>query len=314
MLADSDGTRPLSGVPAGGLTSWERPGGVPPTGNEGQLPRIEDGPLRGPPNRPVPAQRPWLNLLLFVATVATTSLFVSPVYSACLMAILTAHEFGHYLAARYHGVPASLPYFIPAPFLFGTMGALIRMSPLIPNRRALFDIGAAGPLAGVVLAIPITLIGVILSERVPQDPDMPGILLGDPLLFKFFERLVFGTGDEGMVLMLHDVGFAGWVGLFVTALNLIPIGQLDGGHVAYAVFGRHSVRVAWVAFASLLAFSIANGAQYALLLVLLFLTGIRHRPTLQDSLPIGAARVRAAIVLLIVFVLCFIPIPIVIPG
>ena len=143
---------------------------------------------------------------------------------------------------------------------------------------------------------------------------MPGILLGNPLLFKFFERLVFGTGDEGMVLMLHDVGFAGWVGLFVTALNLIPIGQLDGGHVAYAVFGRHSVRVAWVAFASLLAFSIANGAQYALLLVLLFLTGIRHRPTLQDSLPIGVARVRAAIVLLVVFLLCFIPIPIVIPG
>ncbi|MDE0102787.1 MAG: site-2 protease family protein [Bryobacterales bacterium] len=314
MLANLVYTRPLSDDPDGGPTSGEAPGGVQRPANETRLPRIEDGPVQGPPKPLTPAQRPLLNLLLFVATVATTSLFVSPVYSVCLMAILTAHEFGHYLAARYHRVPASLPYFIPAPFLFGTMGAVIRMSPLIPNRRALFDIGAAGPLAGVVLAIPITFVGVMLSERVPQDPDMPGILLGDPLLFKFFERLVFGAGEEGMVLMLHDVGFAGWVGLFVTALNLIPIGQLDGGHVAYAVFGRHSVRVAWVAFASLLAFSIANGAQYALLLVLLFLTGIRHRPTLRDSLPIGIARVRAAIVLLVVFLICFIPIPVVMPG
>lgn len=282
-------------------------------GAGGHLPRIEDGLSAAPPRPARRSRRPWLNLVMFVATVATTSLFVSPTYSAGVMAILTAHEFGHYLAARRYGVPASLPYFIPAPFLFGTMGAVIRMSPLIPNRRALFDIAAAGPLAGVVLAIPISLAGVVLSERVPHDPDMPGIMLGDPLLFSLFERLVFGAGEEGMVLMLHDVGFAGWVGLFVTALNLIPIGQLDGGHVSYAVFGRHSVRVAWLAFASLLVFSLANDAQYALLLLLLFLTGVRHRPTLDDALPLGRSRVRAALVLLVVFLICFIPIPVEIP-
>ncbi len=286
------------------------PMAVPPDAPPGgMLPRIEDGPPRRPVRRGVITSRLWLNLALFLATVLTTSLFVSPVYSACLMAILTAHEFGHYVAARRYGVPATLPYFIPAPFLFGTMGALIRMSPFIPNRRALFDIGAAGPIAGVVLAIPASAIGVMLSERVPLDPEMPGVLLGDPLLFRLFERMFFGTGEEGMVLLLHDVGFAGWVGLFVTALNLIPIGQLDGGHVAYAVFGRHSSRVAWVAFAALVAFSIANSAQYALLLLLLFLTGVRHRPTLDDSVPIGPARVRAAVALLVVFLVCFIPVP-----
>ena len=269
---------------------------------------IEEGLPERPPNLVQPKQRIFLSLSLFLLTVATTSYFVSPTYSACLLAILTAHEFGHYLAARHYRVPATLPYFLPAPFLLGTMGAVIRMSPFIPNRKALFDISAAGPLAGVVLAIPISWVGVMLSSRQPID-DSLGLVLGEPLLFQFFEWAWFGSAEEGLTLVLHDVAFAGWVGLFITALNLIPVGQLDGGHICYAVFAKRSFRVAIASFLALLAISIATRASYALLLVLLFVTGIRHMPTMDDAAPIGRGRQRIAALLLVVFALCFVPVP-----
>lgn len=257
------------------------------------------------------SRRLWLHLALFAATILSTAYVWSPLYSACVMAILTAHEFGHYYAARYYMVPATLPYFIPAPFFFfGTMGAVIRMSPFIPNRRALFDIAAAGPLAGMVLAVPISFVGMMMSERVPIQEDASGLMLGDPLLFQAFERLLFGAAPEGTVLMINDVALAGWVGLFVTALNLLPIGQLDGGHVSYAVFGRRSRSLAWATFATLGAVCLVFSVQYLVLLVLLFFMGIRHPPTLQDSLPLGSARRRVALLLLGVFVLCFTPVPI----
>ena len=255
-------------------------------------------------------RRGWLHVALFLATIASTSLMVSPLYSACVMAILTAHEFGHYFAARYHMVPATLPYFIPAPLIFGTMGAVIRMSPFIPNRRALFDIAAAGPLAGIAVAIPISFVGMLKAERVPIQEESFGINLGDPLLFQAFERLLFGAPPEGTVLMINDVAFAGWVGLFVTALNLLPIGQLDGGHVAYAVFGRRSRVFAWAAFGVLAALCAVTNMQYLLLLVLLFFMGVSHPPTLNDSLPLGQSRRRVALLVLGIFVLCFTPVPI----
>ena len=262
-----------------------------------------------PPQIVQPKQRIFLSSVLFLLTVASTSHFVSPTYSACLLAILTAHEFGHYLAARYYQVPATLPYFLPAPFLFGTMGAVIRMSPFIPNRKALFDISAAGPLAGVALAIPISWVGVTLSTRLPVE-DSLGLVLGEPLLFKFFEWTWFGAAEEGLTLVLHDVAFAGWVGLFITALNLIPVGQLDGGHIAYAVFAKRSFKVAIAAFLVLVGISIASRASYALLLVLLFVTGIRHLPTMDDTVPIGRTRQRIAALLLVIFLVCFVPVPI----
>lgn len=270
---------------------------------------IEEGLPERPPNLVQPKQRIFLSLSLFLLTVATTSYFVSPIYSACVLAILTAHEFGHYLAARHYRVPATLPYFLPAPFLFGTMGAVIRMSPFIPNRKALFDISAAGPIAGVVLAIPISWVGVTLSSRQPID-DPSGLVLGEPLLFQFFQWAWFGSAEEGLTLVLHDVAFAGWVGLFITALNLIPVGQLDGGHICYAVFAKRSFKVAIASFLALIAISIATQASYALLLVLLFITGIRHVPTMDDSAPIGRGRQRIAALLLVVFALCFVPVPI----
>lgn len=257
-------------------------------------------------------RRLWLHIALFIATIASTSLMVSPLYSACVMAILTAHEFGHYFAARFHRVPATLPFFIPAPLIFGTMGAVIRMSPLIPNRRALFDIAAAGPLAGIALAIPISFIGMLGSERVLVPEDSMGIQFGDPLLFQAFDRLLFGAPQEGTVLLINDIAFAGWVGLFVTALNLLPIGQLDGGHISYAVFSRRSVTLAWVAFLVLGTISVLSNLQYLVLLVLLLFMGIRHPPTLHDTMSLGRSRRRVALLLFGVFVLCFTPDPVMI--
>ena len=246
---------------------------------------------------------------MFLATIVSTSFVVSPLYSACLISILLAHEFGHYLAARYHRVPATLPYFLPAPFIFGTMGAIIRMSPLIPNRRALFDIAAAGPLAGVVLAVPISFFGMALSERMPLEEGPPGLMLGDPLLFQFFERILFAPSTQEMVVMLHDAAFAGWVGLFVTALNLIPVGQLDGGHISYAVFGPRSLLVARISFAVLFAICLFQEFAYLGFLILLLVLGLRHGQTLDDRVSLGRGRTRLAVVLLGVFALCFTPMP-----
>ena len=254
-------------------------------------------------------QRLWLHIVLFLATVATTSLLLSPLYSVCIMSTLTAHEFGHYFAARFHRVPTTLPYFIPAPTLFGTFGAIIRMSPDIPNRKALFDIAAAGPLAGVVLAIPISFVGLMLSSVEPDSGGDGNLRLGDPLLFQLFVRILEMTTEDGMVIFLHPVGFAGWVGLFVTALNLLPIGQLDGGHIAHAVFGRHSVHVSRVAFAGLLIICVTISLNYVVFLILVFLTRIRHPPTRDDSTPLDRDRKLLAWILLGVFALCFVPEP-----
>lgn len=200
------------------------------------------------------------NAWLFLATVAScfvTWWFVNGgtrasakeavAFTAALLAILLAHEFGHYIAARIHRVDASLPYFIPLPVLspFGTMGAVIRMRSVIPTRRALLDIGAAGPLAGLVLAIPLYAWGVAHSQLVPSSG--AGMELGESLLTKIVEHVFGPTVPEGMDIELSPVAFAAWAGLFVTMINLLPVGQLDGGHVAYSLFGRRQDRIAqWV--------------------------------------------------------------------
>ncbi len=158
-------------------------------------------------------------------------------FTVSLLAILLAHEFGHYIAARIHKVDASLPYFIPMPFSpFGTMGAIIRMRGQIPTRRALLDIGASGPLAGLCLAIPIYYYGAAHS-RVIAAPNGPGEL-GESLLVKLLDHLAVPGVAEGQTLMLSSFAFAAWGGMFVTMINLLPVGQLDGGHVAYALFGK----------------------------------------------------------------------------
>ncbi|HZU85769.1 MAG TPA: site-2 protease family protein [Polyangiaceae bacterium] len=216
-----------------------------------------------PARAPVSRTGWHINVWLFLATVASafvTQLNLEPSavhaaqYTAALMAILLAHEFGHFIAARLHRVDASLPYFIPLPFvsLFGTMGAVIRMRSVIPTRRALLDIGASGPLAGMALAIPLYAWGVAHSQVVPVEAD--GVQLGSSLLSRLLE-IGFGPPvPNGYYINLSPVAFAGWVGMFVTMVNLLPLSQLDGGHVAYALFGpRHNAIAQWV-HRSMLAF------------------------------------------------------------
>jgi len=177
-------------------------------------------------------------------------------FTASLLAILLAHEFGHYAAARIHKVEASLPFFIPMPFLspFGTMGAVIRMRSVIPTRRALLDIGASGPLAGLAVAIPLYAWGVSRSHPVPLDAVGDAMELGDSLLSRLLDRCFAPPVPDGAELMFSPVALAAWVGMFITMLNLLPVGQLDGGHVAFALFGPRQNRIGQWAHRSMLAF------------------------------------------------------------
>jgi len=253
------------------------------------------------------------------------------VFAVPLLAILLVHEFGHYVMARWHRVPASLPMFIPFPNLFGTMGAVIAMKGRIRTRDALVDIGAAGPLAGLVVAVPVTALGLALSKIEPV-AGRTGILVeGDSLLYLGLKRLVVGPIPAGHDVWLHPVAFAGWAGLFVTMMNLLPVGQLDGGHVAYALLGpRHDRISRWVLGALALhatgvalwclhqaawSYAAANltpaiiWGMWALLgRGLLRMSGDRHPPT-NDTEATPARRVVAWLSLGL-FVLLFMPLPI----
>jgi Peptidase family M50 len=189
-------------------------------------------------------------------------------FTAALLTILVAHELGHWVAARIHRVDASLPYFIPMPLLspFGTMGAVIRMRGTIPTRAALLDIGASGPLAGLVFAIPMYLWGAAHSQFVPlstlSSDNM--ITLGDSLALRLLDHLAAARPPEGMELVLSPVAFAAWAGMFVTMINLLPIGQLDGGHVAYALFGTRQDRFARIIHRAMLVFFFGSVGMYVL--------------------------------------------------
>jgi len=261
-----------------------------------------------PPARPMPRQRLWVHIVLFLLTVLSTVLVGGVSFSAGLLSILLAHEFGHYFAAMYYKVPASLPYFIPFPIsLFGTLGAVIRMSPRIPHRRALFDIAAAGPLAGLVLAIPLTYVGILFSQVIPKAAVRGDVItLGEPLLYQGLSWLAYGTLGQDVDMLLHPLAFAGWAGMFVTALNLLPIGQLDGGHIVHSLFGMRSRQVAFSMFGGLALYSVvAHKFTWLPLMILLLVIGIQHPRSHDDGLPLGRGRLYLGILLAIVFVTCF---------
>jgi membrane-associated protease RseP (regulator of RpoE activity) len=292
--------------------------------------------------RPAPKfrDRVWLHVLLFLLTVATTTFagaghyasfqsdFVAlpmPVniaelllrgfwYSATILAILGSHEMGHYFACRYYDVDASLPFFIPVPVvLTGTLGAFIRIREPIPTKRMLFDIGIAGPLAGFLVAVPALFWGLAMSRVVRLPSDFSGYSLGEPLLFKLASTLLWGTPPDGYSLNLHPVAFAAWFGLLATALNLFPIGQLDGGHISYAVLGRRSTIVtqAAVGVALLLTYFSTSWLVWTLLVVAMLVKfGPRHPPTLDEDIPLDRTRLILALVALIILVVCFTPAPI----
>lgn len=231
-----------------------------------QHPDSDGGPAPFAPN-------PVVNLVLFLATVASVffvgggyvaghygvesslaAIGAAWIYAVPLLAILLAHEFGHYIAARIHRVPASLPYFLPLPILnpFGTLGAVIIMPERIRSRNALMDIGAAGPLAGMVVAIPLMILGIRMSSLVPAMDKGIVIYEGDSLLYWLLKRLTLGELPPGYDIQTHPLAIAAWVGFFVTFLNLFPFSQLDGGHIAYALFGERQNRFArWVRYAPL---------------------------------------------------------------
>ena len=199
----------------------------------------------------------------------TTWLVGGWAYSVTILAILGCHEFGHYFACRYYDVDASLPYFLPLPItLTGTLGAFIRIREPIPSKRMLFDIGIAGPIAGFLVAVPALFFGVALSTVAPIGPE-DGLWLGEPLLVKLASRVLWGSLPDSQTLLLHPVGFAAWFGLLATALNLFPIGQLDGGHISYAVLGRRStyVTVTTIGVAIALAFRSASWIVWTVLMI-----------------------------------------------
>jgi membrane-associated protease RseP (regulator of RpoE activity) len=237
-------------------------------------------------------------------------------YSIPILAILGTHEMGHYLACRYYGVEASRPYFLPMPIvLTGTLGAFIRIRQPIPNKRQLFDIGIAGPIAGFLVAVPVLFFGMYLSRITELPKDFQGELLwlGEPILFKLAAWLTFGPVPEGFSVSMHPVGFAAWFGLLATALNLFPIGQLDGGHISYAVLGRKSTVVTLVMIACLVGltfWSLSWAVWAGLMIVMLFAFGPRHPRTPDEDEPLDTMRKRLAIFAVVMFVLCFTPAPI----
>ncbi|MCD6333719.1 MAG: site-2 protease family protein [Candidatus Latescibacteria bacterium] len=280
---------------------------------------------------PPPEPRSWVNALLFAGTIITTmaagamqaganpfshpELLVKGIpFSATLLLILGVHECAHYLAARRWGVRATLPYFIPVPpplFMIGTMGAFIKLRSPIPNRNALVDMGASGPLAGFVVAVVVSMVGLARSEviRMPEAMEGGALLLGNSLLFSFLSNAVIGHIPEGYDVMLSPVAFAGWIGLFVTAINLLPIGQLDGGHVIYALFGSRHRLIGKLTVVALLPLGIFWQGWFVWAFLLLMVLGMKHPPPYDMYQPLDPRRRLIGYVAIGVFLVSFTPVP-----
>jgi len=230
-------------------------------------------------------------------------------FAATLLFILVTHECGHYVLSRIHKVPASLPLFIPGPpYFVGTFGAIIRLRGPIMNRRALFDIGVAGPLAGFIAAVVALVIGLNLSTVVDRTATR-GLELGEPLLLQFIAWLVVGSIPAQADIVLHPIGFAAWFGLFITSLNLIPIGQLDGGHVAYALWGSRQRIMAFTMLPILIVLGFVGWPGWWLWAFMAGLWGFGHPPVHDIHVPLGRERIVVGWIALAVFVVTFAPVP-----
>ncbi len=290
--------------------------------------------------------RVWLHLALFLLTLATTVLagvdhwlsftqqylVAGPLpplgelivhgcwYGGVIVAILGCHELGHYFACRYYDVDASLPYFIPMPLIpTGTLGAVIRIREPIPSKRMLFDIGIAGPIAGFVVTVLAVVVGVMMSNVQPDlDPTrLPdGVFAysyGEPLLLQGALKAIWGTLPSGYSVNLHPVGFAAWFGMLATALNLFPIGQLDGGHISYAVLGRKSSHVTLLTLGVAILLTLVSLSWVlwtVLTIAMLFMFGRHHPRTFDEDVPLDRPRQLLALFAVLMFALCFTPAPI----
>jgi membrane-associated protease RseP (regulator of RpoE activity) len=282
--------------------------------------------------------RLWLHLGLLLATIVTTIIAgalqqgVNPLetpgllyrgipFSFTLLLILGAHEMGHYLVSRGHHLDVTLPYFIPAPpilyipflgwvpHIIGTFGAFIRIRSPIRDKRALLDVGCAGPLTGVLVAVPVILLGLKLSTVTVIGGGGDGLTLGEPLLFKFLTWLALGPLTPEQNVVLHPVAFAGWIGLLVTALNLIPVGQMDGGHVAYALFPEYHRMISLAGLGLLVICGLVFWQGWLMWAALLFFLGWRHPPPYQFWVPLDRRRRVLGVITIAVFVLTFSPAP-----
>ena len=276
-------------------------------------------------NEPRGKKPPFFHIFLLIATLITTMLagalqegvdilrqplliYKGLPFSLTLMLILGTHEIGHYITSKRNGVKATLPYFIPAPSLLGTFGAFIKMESPIPDRRALLKIGVSGPLAGFIIALPATIIGLGLSEIKEPSQMKGGISLGSSILLSFLTKTILGVSDNSVDIVLHPIGLAGWIGLFVTALNLLPMGQLDGGHIVYSLFKRRHKILSLITFISL--FPLAyfwEGWLFWIMAVFLF--GLRHPMLVDEITPLQNEDKILGIVAIIIFIITFIPVP-----
>jgi membrane-associated protease RseP (regulator of RpoE activity) len=237
-------------------------------------------------------------------------------YSAAMLGILGAHEMGHYLTCRYYDVDASLPFFLPsfpvAP-LPGTLGAVIRIRERLTNRNVLFDMAIAGPIAGFVVLLPLLFLGMRLSNVVTVPPTANTIMLGEPLLMQLAIWLNFGAIPDGQTVNIHPMVFAAWFGMLATALNLLPFGQFDGGHLSYATLGDRSrvvSAVTAVSAAVMCVFSRTWILLTAIMFLMIFFMGLRHPPVVDEHEPLSRGRYWLSLFAIVMFVLCFIPFPI----
>jgi membrane-associated protease RseP (regulator of RpoE activity) len=269
-----------------------------------------------------------LHILLFVLTVFTTTTMgalmnqVNPYqswgnfakgfpYSIAILSILGIHEFAHYFTARKWGITVTPPYFIPAPIQpIGTFGAVISIKSSIPSRKALVDVGAAGPIAGFILAVIASVIGLQMSEIVPLHTQQGYLILGDSLLFKILSYFLIGPIPAHYDLNLHPIAFAGWIGLFITALNLLPIGQLDGGHILFALSPRLHELLRRIRIPLLILLGLVFWSGWYVWAVLSLFFGTRHPYPDHMEPDIGVVRTITAVAAIVIFILCIIPVPV----
>lgn len=265
-----------------------------------------------------PQPRPWWpNLLLAVVTFISVSLLGLD-YAIAIMLILGTHELGHYFAARRHQVAVTLPYFIPLPpplSILGTLGAAIQLRAPMRNRKVLLDVGAAGPLAGFLVSIPILLIGLATSE-VGRIEQFPALLEGNSIFYALTKLLMFGRflPDGAIDVQLNGVAWAGWVGLLVTGLNLLPVGQLDGGHILYSIIGERARLLFYPALVVMVALSLFASDVWFIWAVLTLFLGRIYATPLDMITPLDPRRRAIAIVGIVLFVLVFVPVPLTVVG
>lgn len=306
---------------------------VPPDGNDEAFPELWSKP---------PRPRYWLHLLLLVLTLVTTTivgtrlvdnfqgnrpafelerdlvayleylraphlLLAGLPFSITLLTVLLAHEMGHWVACRHYGVDATLPYFLPAPTLIGTFGAFIRIRSPILSKKILFDVGVAGPIAGFVVLLPPLAIGLAFSKVIPGIAERGDLAFGTPLLVKLLESAIF-PGVAAVDIYLHPVARAAWVGIFATALNLLPIGQLDGGHVLYAYVGERHWRLSLVFALALIPIGFVFWLGWLLWAAFFLLFGLRH-PSVYDPEPLDTARRKLTLVVVAMLILSFSEVP-----